>query len=139
MGMSVLFMAAGQAADSAAVLDRGVPATFRDGAPTGPLIPYIVGQELPPLDVTWLGTDGAVLPLATGAFTFAVEVAGALGGFTKTTGITASDSSPNLVIAWATSAELSALTPGEYALEIRATKASKQRIARGRLLLRGAA
>lgn len=91
---------------------------------------YTQGADLPDLTLEWRDSDGSLLPFATGwTFQLKLGTPGSAAALTKTTGITPADTSPNVTIAWPTSAELNTLTPGYYHAELTATRASdsKQR------------
>ena len=101
---------------------------------------YTIGDELGDGSLYWLDGDGALINFTTG-YTFSLKVYDSTDTafFTKTTGMTGAAGSlttptPNLVVAWATSAELSTITTaGLYPLRIVATRTadSKTRTFRG--------
>ena len=101
---------------------------------------YYKGAELPDLHVTWEDEDGEVIDFAAG-WTFVVKVAregSTAASFTKSSGITGAASAPNVVVAWATSGELSTLAAGRYVVQVVATRAadSKDRYFLGPLEVR---
>jgi hypothetical protein len=101
---------------------------------------YYKGAELPDLHLTWEDEDGGVINFAAG-WTFSVKVAregSTTAAFSKSSGITGSASAPNVVIAWATSGELSTLAPGRYIVQVVATRSSdsKDRYFQGPLEIR---
>lgn len=92
-------------------------------------VSYVKGSELADLTVTWQDSSGNAVDLSSGyTFTVKVGVPGSAASFTKTTGITGTTT--GVSIAWATTAELSALAAGLYVLQIAAnrTSDSKDRI-----------
>lgn len=101
---------------------------------------YYSGAELPDLHLTWEDEAGDVIDFAAG-WTFTVKVAregSTTAQFTKTTGITGAASAPNVVVAWATSGELSALAAGRYVVQVVARRSadSKDRYFVGALEIR---
>lgn len=74
---------------------------------------YVENAELPDLALTWLDSHGDIIDFSSGyTFSVAVGVVGSAAIFTKSTGIVASASDPNLTLQWATAGELSTLTAG---------------------------
>ncbi len=100
---------------------------------------YTIGDELGDAGLYWT-TNKALIDFSSG-YTFSTKVYDATGTafFTKTTGHTGAAGSlttptPNLVIAWATSSELSLITtPGDYQFRCTATRTAdgKTRTFRG--------
>ena len=91
---------------------------------------YDEGESLPDVALTWLDTDGNVIDFSSG-WVLTVNVAVALGGpnaFTKTDGITGAATAPNVVIAWDADADVAALTPGRYTLQVVATRDSDGKV-----------
>ena len=92
---------------------------------------YSLGDELGDAGLFWHDGDGNLISFASG-YTFSLTVVDGDGNvlFTKTTGMTGAAGdlttdppTPNLVVAWATSAELSTITTaGTYALRIVASR-----------------
>ena len=67
-------------------------------------VEYEIGEELDPLEITWLDADGVVRDFATGwTFELKLGVLGQAAVLTKTTGITGSDGpqGPNVTIDFA--------------------------------------
>lgn len=89
------------------------------------------GESLPDLGL-FLRENGVLIPALASGHTFELKVA--IHGtssvvFTKTTGITGQTGStfpplgtPNVVIAWAATGELDALTPGAYRAQLKITR-----------------
>lgn len=92
-------------------------------------VTYIQGAELPDIEVTWKDSDGAVIDFSTG-FTFTVRLGqiGQVATLTKTTGITPSATTPNLVISWSNT-EIESLAANTYTMEViaRHTSSGKDR------------
>lgn len=82
-------------------------------------VEYVKGATLPDLALTLKDSAGEVIDFST-PHTFAVKVgaSGESATFTKTTGITGAASSPNVTIAWATSAEITTLDAGNYEMQV---------------------
>lgn len=111
---------------------------------------YTIGDELGDLGVFWRDTYGNLIDFSSG-YTFSLKVYDSTGTawFTKTTGMTGAAGSdttdpktPNLTVAWATSAELTTITTtGTYPLRITATRSadSKTRTFRGSITILPAA
>ncbi len=108
---------------------------------------YIAGASLPDLHVWWMDPDAAGLTDFSSGWTFQIDVDQVDGtdSFTKASGTTGATGSgtgqepgdiPNLVIAWATSAEITTLSPGTYTLEISATRTADSKIRKRQLALR---
>jgi hypothetical protein len=95
---------------------------------------YIAGAEDPSLSVTWTAHDGTLIDFSTG-WTFVLKLykTGVTPLITKTTGITGAATDPNVVIVWATN-QLD-IAPGAYRLEIKATKAGRDRYLRSQLVV----
>lgn len=91
---------------------------------------YDAGAEDPAYVVTWLDRDGNLINFASG-YTFQVKLVNVVTGttaVTKTTNITGAATAPNVSVAWA-AGEL-AITPGVYALHLKATTGARDRIFR---------
>lgn len=97
---------------------------------------YVKNAEAPPLEVRWETSAGAVLALSSGGFTVTGKLFRGSSSTVLSTiaSVAAADSDPNLTITW-NAAAFSALTPGEYTLELVATASSKDRIVRTRLVI----
>jgi hypothetical protein len=83
---------------------------------------YRADQETPSFAVAWSDRDGNLIDFSSGSYTFELKLVHRTTGtiaLTKTTGITGSAASPNIVAAWS-SGEL-AITPGPYRAHITAT------------------
>lgn len=84
------------------------------------MITYVQGSDWP-TGFEWRDGAGDLVPFATG-YTFSLQLGPAhkssVISFTKTTGITGADTSPNVTVAWATAGELNTLEPGVYTLVI---------------------
>lgn len=93
-------------------------------------VSYKQGAELPDLTFEWKDSTGALIDFSSG-YTFSLKLGkpGQTATLTKTTGITGAATSPNITVAWSTSAELNTLAGGVYTLELVATRVSdsKQR------------
>jgi len=94
---------------------------------------YTAGTELPDIEVTWRDSAGAIIPFASQAHTFSLRVPaqptfvkGVLGG--SQTGITTSDTAPNVTIAFA-AGDLDDINPATYRAQLwaRRTSDSKDR------------
>ena len=90
------------------------------------LAEYTIGDSLADLSIYWTADDGSYRDFSTG-WTFQVKVGNENGvTFTKTTGITGAAGSStvaSIVIAWATTNELSTITTaGDYYCQVRATR-----------------
>lgn len=101
---------------------------------------YYKGAELPDLHLTWEDENGDVINFAAG-WTFVVKVAregSTTASFTKSTGVTGAASAPNVIVEWATSAELSTLAAGRYVVQVVASRNSdsKDRYFQGPLEVR---
>ncbi len=101
-------------------------------------VSYVLGSELPSLEIAWLDADGDVIDFSTG-WTFSLKLAsrGAAATITKTTGITGAATSPNVTVAWATTGDLNGLSAGRWTGQLTATRTadSKQRIMQFALLV----
>lgn len=87
-------------------------------------VTYRSGAELPDLAIEWRDRDGNLIDFSSG-WTFTVKVGTDLAtAFTKTTGITGAATSPNVLVQWATSGELSTLAAGQYRIELTARRTS---------------
>jgi|SRR5215471_8567013 len=114
-------------------------------------VAYILGDELDPLALWWISNGTLVdfsQPYTFSATMFDIDALTTnVFGSAKTTGFTGaagsgtllSGGTPNLVVTWATSGELNAVTvPGLYLLQIVATRTSdsRQRTAQIDLLMK---
>lgn len=85
------------------------------------ILAYVEGATRPATTITWQ-EDDALVDFSTGwTFIAKLFVQGAAASLvTKTTGITGAATDPNVTINW-TTADLGALDPGNYTLEVTAT------------------
>lgn len=75
-------------------------------------VPYLLGAELPDLEIRWEDSSKAVIPFSSGyTFSALVGLEGSPALITKTSGFVGADTAPNLRVSWAVG-ELDALTPG---------------------------
>jgi hypothetical protein len=85
--------------------------------------PWVIGDELPSIEITWKDSNGNVIDLT--GYTFRLRLA--LDGVTaleKTAGITGAATAPNITIDWSVD-ELAALTGGQvYTAQLRARRTS---------------
>ena len=100
---------------------------------------WLAGATLPDLGVIWLDDAGQLHQFAAG-WTFTIEVARSLKDaalFTKVSGITGADTSPNVLAAW-DDGEIGDLTPGRYLVQVTAIRTSDSHTLKGyaRLLIR---
>lgn len=106
---------------------------------------YTIGDELDNLGLFWLDSTGALIDFSSG-YTYTVTMTDSKGNnqFTaKTSGITGAAGSlatdtPNVVVAWATSSEISSIAdPGIYNFFCRARRSAdnKDRTFRGLIRL----
>jgi hypothetical protein len=104
-------------------------------------VSYIQGADLPDLTFAWRDSSGTLIDFSSG-YTFVLKVGtpGSAADVTKSTSITGAATSPNVTVAWATSAELNTLAVGVYTLQLIATRTSdsKQRFLEDRLTVRPA-
>lgn len=87
---------------------------------------YRVGAALPQLTYDWLDDDNDPWPFSSG-WTFELKLTPTTGkgaGLTKTSAITGADILPNVTVDWSTSGELSTLAPGDYDVQLKATRSS---------------
>lgn len=96
---------------------------------------YVQGASGPPLKFWWPDPDSDG-PADLSAYTVTVEVGDRhkTSVFSKASGIVVQAGSgtekagdPNVVVTWADSGEISDLAPGEYSIELTATKAGEVR------------
>lgn len=90
------------------------------------LAEYSIGDSLSDLAIYWQADDNTYRDFSSG-WSFEVKVGDANGvTFTKTAGITGAAGGPtvpSIVVAWATTDELTTIaTPGNYYVQIRATR-----------------
>lgn len=93
---------------------------------------YTIGDELGDAGLFWLDGDGNLVDFSGSTYTFSLKIYDADGAawFTKTTNITGAAGSlttdpptPNVVVAWATSAELTTITTaGTYPFRLTASR-----------------
>lgn len=95
---------------------------------------YTQGADLPDLALAWKDRNGALIDFSV-AHTYELKIGypGSTALVTKTTGFAGAATNPNLVVQWATTNELNTLVPGNYYVQIKATRTSdgKQRFAKG--------
>lgn len=101
---------------------------------------YHAGATLPDLVLTWEDDEGEVIPFASG-YTFALTVTphdSETPSFPKSSGIIGADTDPNVTISWAATGEIGGLTPGDYDLEVLATRTAdgRVRVFQGRIRVR---
>jgi hypothetical protein len=88
-------------------------------------VEYEIGEELDPLEITWLDADGGVRNFASGwTFEFKLGTLGQAALLTKTSGITGNNNSPNVVIDFAVD-ELT-VPAGSYKGQLRARNAANK-------------
>lgn len=98
---------------------------------------YLVGSDLPDLEISWLDSSGAVIDFAAGySFSLKIGDPGSTALVTKTTGITGAATAPNVTVVWATAGELNTLTPGIYDADLTATRSSDSKHRRMRFQIR---
>lgn len=86
-------------------------------------VEYEIGEELDPLEITWLDAAGNVRNFASGwTFEFKLGNIGQAALLTKTTGITGASTGPNVTLTWAVD-EL-VVPAGSYTGQLRARNAS---------------
>lgn len=102
---------------------------------------YYAHDERPSAELWWRDDDNSLVDLSSG-YTFSLKIGnpGSSAVLTKTTGITGAagsgsepDGTPNVVIAW--SAGDLDLTPGIYALQLKATNSSLDRTLAGSITI----
>lgn len=95
---------------------------------------YTQGSDLPDLALTWKDRSGALIDLSV-PHTYELKIGypGETALVTKTTGFVGAATAPNFIAQWATTNELNTLAPGNYYVQIKATRTSdgKQRFAKG--------
>ena len=97
------------------------------------MITYPYGATLPQLLRTVRDENNLPYNFSSG-WTFEIEIEGTFPSGApqvmqpKTTGVTGSSGSPNVTIAWATSAEITTLMPGNYQYQLIATRTSDSRV-----------
>ncbi len=99
------------------------------------MITYPQYAELPDLGVTWNNSAGVPFDFTSG-WTLQCDVSGYYPNtgtplkFTKTTGITLYPNliTPNIVITWATTGEITILQPGLYTFQLKATQTSTSKV-----------
>lgn len=92
------------------------------------MITYAQNSDLPDLGITWNNSLGVPFDFSVG-WTLQCDVSGYYPNtsiplkFTKTTGITLfpNQQVPNIVLAWATTGEITTLQPGLYTFQLKAT------------------
>ena len=86
-------------------------------------VEYEIGEELDPLEITWLDADGNVRNFASGwTFEFKLGTIGQTALLTKTTNITGAATGPNVTINFAVD-EL-VVVAGSYTGQLRARRTS---------------
>ena len=96
---------------------------------------YTQGSDLPDYTVEWRDQAGDLIDFSTGwTFQCKVGTPGAAADIT-TTNVTGADTSPNVIVSFATSGELNTLAVGVYTVQIKATRTadSRDRFFRGKL------
>lgn len=102
---------------------------------------YYAHDERPSAEIWWQDDDGTLVDFSSGyTFSLKVGVPGSAALLTKTSGITGAagagsepTGTPNIVVAW-TAGELN-LTPGIYALQLKATTSSLDRTLNGSITI----
>ena len=87
---------------------------------------YRTVDEDPGIAYSWLDRDGSVIDLSGATFSLVVTNLQGTTELTKTSGITGSATSPNVVISW-DAGELATLGVGTYLYKLTATTSSRQR------------
>ena len=101
--------------------------TYREGRMSAQVTTtYRTVDEDPGIAYSWLDRDGSVIDLSGATFSLVVTNLQGTTELTKTSGITGSATSPNVVISW-DAGELATLGVGTYLYKLTATTSSRQR------------